>query len=674
MKRLGRDVENLTDTFQFSFGRAAESAKQLQTAFGQPILEELKVQFDELNKIVAENFDDYTLIADTFGRIFAHVVDIIGSGLTDFLTNLDTEQVLEIGETFFDIVENVRLFGALLSDMDVPQTLLDNVQSIAEGLATALDTAIKLAGIVKAQRAEEAGKAKALEGLGLPARSGGVPTELLLSEDQKAQVEAAGDKAFRDSILETNKAIEASNKLKDENRKATDDLGDAQKRGAKAATELTDAQLALNKAEADLATLEEDVAGAQAKVAEAEADAAKDRDRKFEDIDIAFERKRLDIQLEFAQKREDAAKNHLEKLADLQLKNSQDIDDAATDLGRKEEAIADKFSEQRLDLEREQRQKRLDIETSFREKLQDIQEQSSFDLDEAEQKRDAVSFLRILREQQKQVSAAQVDRQREIEELRIQGQRKKEETTIQQDREIAEARLANEEKLADLRLNLERQIEAQNLAFDRQIEDIAINEQRKNDEAAVARERDIEDAKLAYDRKLADLKESLAAEYALLEEAAAKKLALLEEIAAAEASIGPSRTGGSAAGLGPVPGTLTGHIPADRPTHAGPRPFPVGGPGRPGGGGPRRQYGGLVNAGQVYETHANELFVPSSNGRIIPNSPTLMQNLGSSLGGGISNSKSQEFNFPVGDASLFNDVIFMAKLKNVILSTLDGVG
>jgi hypothetical protein len=700
MKRLGRNVENLTDTFQFSFGRAAESGKQLQTAFAIPLLDELKSQFDDLNKTVAENFDDYTLIADTFGRVAANVAEILGTGLNDFLANLDTEQVTQIAEKFFDISEDARLLIETMTGANFPQSFIDGVESFADGLDKALNKVIDLnlqsqAGASKAAAEFQvwSDEMDRLYGKGTLAAEGmkqliGIPGAIQAknalaqysgdAEDAALATAslAAGQEAYDKVLSDGKKAIEDSNKVKEENRKKTDDLAKAQKEGTGAAIGLTNAQIALNKAEADLATLTGDAEEAQIKINEAMADLEKDNDRKLEDIDIAAERKRLDIQIEFAQKREDAARNNLQKLADIRRKNQQDIADAATDLERKEEDIARKFAEERIDLEREQRQSRLDIETSFREKLEDIQKESAFDLDEAERTRDAVAFLRIIRQQQQQVSKAQTDRQREIDELQVQGERKKEELRIQQQREIEEAHIANERKLEDLRLNLERQIEAQNIAYAQQLEDLAIGETRKNEEAARARERDIEDAKLAYDRKLADLEESLAAELALIEEFGAQKLALLQEIADQEAAIagessGPSQTAGRPAGFGPNPGTITGH--------EGPAPSYTGGASAGFGSNPGtigRAFGGLVNAGQSYPVgeRGPELFTPNANGRIIPNNALLMPSMTpKSVVNNISRTNAPAVNFPVGDASLFNDPIFVAKLRNVILTAIDGV-
>lgn len=698
LTRMGRNVDQLGDTFQLSLGKARISAEQLQTAFGVPILDELKAQFDELNVIVAENFDDYTLIADTFGRILAHIVDIIGSGLTDFLANLDTEQVIEIGETLFDLVENARLFSEILLGTEVPQDLLDGVQTIVESLNEAIETQIKLSAMSKAEearaRAEAAVLADTVREHGKEAGTEWLnnflaqvaeaepsfiaqPTLALApilgdAEAQATALEAAaaGEKAYQAAIEDSLEAINASKKAKEDNRKATDDLAASQKESTESGEAEANAFLAQEAAARALADAKEAAAAAQAKIDKAMADAQQDFARKLEDIDIAAERKRLDIQIEFAQKREDAARNNLQKLADIQLKSRQDITDAATDLERKEEDIARKFANERIDLERDQRKSRLDIETSFRQKLEDIQKQSAFDLEEAERNRDAVGFLRIIRQQQQQVSTAQTDRQRELDELRVNGELKKEELRIQQQREIEEARIANEQKLEDLRLNLERQIEAQNTAYARQIEDIAINEARKNEEAARARDRDIEDAKLAYDRKLADLQVSLADELAIIaagnaaiEEEAKRHADEMAAIAAEERASAPVSDTGR---------------PSSRPGAQNRQRQYASQPGsRPGAINQGRAFGGLVNAGQTYNVHPPELFTPSSNGKIIPSSALVLPSMmPKNVVNNISNSKTNApaVNFPVGDASLFNDPIFVAKLRNTILSTIDEVG
>jgi len=62
--------------------------------------------------------------------------------------------------------------------------------------------------------------------------------------------------------------------------------------------------------------------------------------------------------------------------------------------------------------------------------------------------------------------------------------------------------------------------------------------------------------------------------------------------------------------------------------------------------------------------------------RIIPNSALVMPSMTpKSVINNISSNRTNApaVNFPVGDASLFNDPIFVAKLQNYILSMMDGM-
>lgn len=673
LEESGKSFEDFTDTATTAFARLGIAGEQIGGRIGVPIVASLEEAANKLLEFISANEDDLIVFADTIGRAIADVIDFIAS--VD-LSQLDTQSLIEFADYIFRIVNAVELVvgqfagwvGSVYQTADAIGPLGESLDYLYYLITNLDDALLTLAQVLAISKAGYEGLYAGIQPL-LPLLEGlfnalaqaatgdflgaavaiGDSIEALKTATFDS---AAAQDAINASLTESAQAFQDYQSDVDGNtdsqKKLREELEETKNAGTAAADAIQAAGAAERQAAEDAAALEE----AQAKVNKALAEAEKDFTRKLEDIDIATERKRLDIQIEFAQKREDAARGNLQKLAGLQLKHQQEITDAATDLERKEEDIARKFADERIDLEREQRQSRLDIETGYRQKLQDIQRESAFDLEEAERNRDAVSFLRILRQQQQQVSEAQVDRQREIDELRIQGERKKEELAIQQQREIEEAHIANERKLEDLRLNLERQIEAQNTAYAQQLEDIAIGEQRKNEELTRARERDIEDAKLAYERKLSDLREALAAELALIEEFAAKKAAAGTSKSTSPKSSfkKPSTTGGSSAGFGSNPGTITGHA-----------------------------YGGLVNRGQAVPVgeRGPELFTPNANGRIIPNNALVMPSMTpKSVINNISNSKTNApaVNFPVGDASLFKDPIFVAQLRNIILSTIDEVG
>lgn len=417
-------------------------------------------------------------------------------------------------------------------------------------------------------------------------------------------------------------------------------------------------------------------------------DAQIDLARDLEKIDVESERKRTDILLDAARDREKAARDHAQELADIRLKNAQEIDDAELDLGRDAAKLAREQARDRLEIEQDARDQRVDLEKSFRERLQDITREADLDLEEAERSRDAVAFLRILRKKNEDINAAQQDRQRSIDDLKVETQRRKEELQLRQQAERQELAIGHQQKLEDLQISLEREIEAQNTAHARELENINISEQQKLDDLATWRERERADAQTAFDQKLQDLELNLQRElaliqahYAELEKEAAKHA---QNMANAEAAAAPgpsNRASSPRSGSGRIdsPGFASGgSIGADSPgfTSGGSigqgrttrRPPLTRG----------RQHGGPVTAGESFLVGEGgpELFQPGTAGKIVPNQALVMPNFGSqSAINNIDSSRHNApvYNFPVGDASLFNDPIFAAKLRNVLLSTLNEV-
>lgn len=628
LDKSGKSFDDLANTASTAFAKLQISSQQILGRLGVPIVESLEAAANKINDFISANEDDLIVFADTLGRAIADVIDFISS--VD-LSQLDTQSLIEFADYVYRIVNAVQLVATQLSGWisavyqvtdavtplgeildylvylfaNIDDALITGAQILAlskagyEGLYEGIQPVVEILeklyqAAEKAAAGDFAGAAEALS------EASQMATEDLFDE-------VAAQKAAQESLLASQAAIQDYQKSVEDNTDKQQRLREELEETANAGTGAADAILEAGAAERQAAEDADKLADAQAKVNEKMADAEKDFKRKLEDIDIETERKRLDIAIEFAQKREDAARENVQKLDDIQRKYSQDVDDAATDLARKEEDIARKFGQERIDQERDNRQKRVDIERSFRIQLRDIQRQFLVDADEAERTRDAVGFLRAVRERDKKVQEAQIDRSREINEQRITNQRKTEELRIQQQRELEEARIQNERKLEDLRLGLERQIEEQNIAYGRQLEEIALGEQRKNEELALSRERDIEDARRAHQRKLEDLQIALAEELALIQQFAAQK-------AAAEAAAGtsttsspnakpPSTSSGSQFGFGSNPSTIAT------------------GPMSKFGSKPGKAFGGLVNAGagQLVGERGPELFVPPANGRIIPN-------------------------------------------------------
>lgn len=711
MKRMGRDVDNLTDTFQFAFGRITQNVTQLQTSFGVPITDELKGQLNELDTIFKANFDDFEALATKAGEVIASILDTasiadVGQFFADnkdeiyqFLEAL--QQVVSSAKELVDIdlskgfnvdklteatlkvnmiIDGLKALSDLVSSTSSDSAksgFIGGLQGALSALFPQFDLFIKLWNnldeVIRAVIATY-GLFVALGAEGAAVLNNSYQEFLLLTgqinDSQKQLIDP--QKAYNDVITQTNVSLADYKKNTKEAADAVENAIIPTKASTKAAEDLANARIATNKATADLAKLEDEYADAESKVNEKKAEAEKDSSRKLEDIDIQTERKRLDIAIEFAQKREDAATDNLRKLEDIREKYSDDVDDAAIELERKEEDIARKFGEQKIDKERERRAKRVEIERDFRLKIQDIQRQFLLDAEEAEQKRDAVAFIRALKDRDKKVQDANLDRTTEIQELRISNQLKTEELRLQQERELEEARIANERKLEDLATNLDRQIEEQNENYGQQLEDLSLAESRKNEELNTWREREIEDANTAYARKLEDLKVALAEELAIIAEFAAQKAALLAEAntnsvsSSGRPSSGSGSSNPASAGFGATPNTIST---ASRPqTQFG---FINSGGNR---GLSGMAVGGPVSAGHPYIVgeRGPELFTPSQGGMITPNNAMTIPNFGG--GGGMTNittnnSKSASLGGLLDAGSL--DAILAAKVQNQLLALLD---
>lgn len=697
MKRLGRDIDSLTDTFQFSFSKTQENLRQLQTAFGVPITDELKGQFDELNKVFETNFDDFEGLAKLAGQAIADIVDLADiPGIAQFFAD-NKQNIAELLTSIQEVAKSAKE----LADIDLSKGInLDTLTQSVLKINMVIDALSSLQAITASGTGGNtlvSGLVGGLEGV-FPVFSQFIKLWNNLDEVIQGVIKTYGvfiatassgyaivnnslkgienivtgnigslegiidpQQAYNDAIAASNKALEEYKSKTKEASQAVESATIPVKENTKSNEEQANAQLAAAAAAEKLAKAADEAAAAQAKIDEEMGKAKLDHQRALEDAEIDYQRKLTDIAVEFAQKREDAARDNLQKLADIQDDYQEDVSDAALDLSREEEDIARKFGQDRIDLETENRQKILDIETEYRQKLEDIQTQFNLDADEAEQKRDAVSFLKAVKEKNEAIAAAETDRQRQISEQQVTNEQKLEDQRTAQARELEEARIANERKLEDLRTNLNRQIEEQNTAYARQLEDLAINEARKNEEAAVARERDIEDAKLAYERKLEDLKASLEAEYALIQEynalleaeamrhaeAMAAANALASEAGASAGGITPGITGGGDRGAGgsSIPNRPLRDIPGF--AEGGTVPGPMGQP-------------------RLVVAHGGETITP-------PGQPVLMPTFGGGMGGSVTNSRQTNVNLPLATPEQILSPFLMAQIRNMMVRTLGDV-
>ena len=668
-KKFGINLETVTDTSIGKLGQLQAKLQQLQLVGGEQALESIKPFLEELIAFLETNRDELILFAASLGDTVGSVVEFVQSlsGLAD----LKPGDITQFGDDIFAFVEQLKLgaeivggflgiVGELLIAIDPTSAafnaagidvseffaefgkgqgpiigfldLLAQSKAGLEGILVVLQAGIESASIglqsIAALASGDFGKAQELS-----TASNDVLTNSLI----------AGQQAVRESYAESKKALdEYTQAVKDhatsqENLKnklgQTNDAGDA------AAAAFLKQQQAMK----DAAKAAEELAEAQAKVDEAMAKIETDFQRDLLQADIKFERARTDTLLDGQRKREKAARENRQKIADIEKKNNQAIADLDIDLRRDLRDISINAGRAQIEQRKDEAEKIIDIETDTRRKIADIIDKSQIDLDEAAEKRDAISFLRILKQRNKEISGAQQDASREIKDTQLGGQRKRDELLLQQQQQREDARRADVDRFADLQTDLARELEAQGVAFAREREQIAINEAEKLVDLATARERDREDAARNRDEKLADLQLSMAEELSIIQagnaaiEEEARRHAVEMAAAAAAARVQSQANADD-------------DRPSSRPGAQNRRRQRAGQPGsRPGFINTGRASGGPVGAGQSFLVgeRGPELFTPNISGVIIPNQRAMISS-GSGAAGGVNNFNNQRaINAPI---------------------------
>lgn len=618
LKESGKDFDTLANTAQSSINRVGQSIQEKLGQSGAPIVEALQRQFDDLGAVLEDRDADFTEIANRIGEVAANVVDFIGTNLVDFLANLDKEQVLEIVDGFQSMADSAFDLVEILGTLEWPDTFLSGLETTVKKLDEALTTATKLSGLAKAeiarQKAEQAevdklaatgfiGKAteatlastplgiataipggkELLEGAFDFGQRQGI--KLFGDEEIQAQIATAGEKAYQDALLETVAILEETDKAESERATAREERA---KRAATSNEDLANALLQQRQDAAAAAQALDEYETALEKVNEQQIKLETELEQEASDLLLSAERKRLDALQDFANKRVDQARKSRQQLENIELDLDRDLEDIDRAQARKE-----------IDIDKEQADKRLEIELDYQRELADIRNRFAFDLEEAAQRRDAVTFLRLQRQQQEEIQQAQTGRDRDIDDARTEGERKREELRIQQGYEEEDARLSYERKLEDRRI-----------ADERERNEITIAEQRKNEEINTWQQRQLDDLNTSYQRKQEALAASLAAELEIIRAYEQQKTAIVLEEAERRAEIARQANETRRSQDRDQQARTDELINQGRTVIAG------------------RASGGPVSAGNPYLVgeRGPELFVPTTSGSIVPSTmmmPTL---------------------------------------------------
>lgn len=648
----GISADVTADSFITLQGKVAGSIEGFKILLGIAPFEELKIQSKALIETLEAQREEIGFVAGAFGSLSTNVIEFVGSGLNDFLADLDFKSIEILVDEFNELLSLSELVLDIL--FDIPSAD-DGIKSTTVAIIQMQEALMQVAKFAKFAR-------DALKTSFLLAKA----TFQIQQGDFGGALETGGrilDLASAEAQAESAKNVEAAFASFEERQKSLKEAQiarrEATKKGTAADIAAGEAVIANKKRLEELETAQSEAAKAQDEINKKTAGAEADRQRKLTAIIRGEADKRFDDAVKAAQAREDIARKNVDDIEAIFRKNSQDIAEGTKDLSREEQAIARKGARDRRDLELDAANERVDIERNFRQELKRIQDQFNQDAADAERNNDAQAFLRAVRSRDQQVDVATQDRDISVEEAGINAERQREALAVQLAAEVEDARIANTQKLEDLQTRLNQELEAQAIKVQQEFEAETIREQRLKEQRDLALQRQLENFARTEAEKQVRLQESLAAQVALIEAAAAKeieitaaaeaqKTAIVQAEAAKRATIlakkaeqreTARRKFGSRAALG-----------GEREFGAGGRP-PVGDPVIVGDRGP-------------------EIFLPDQAGTIIPNNaifspPAQASPAGASSMTSITNSPT--FNLA---ESMFQDPVARRQLTNFVLGVL----
>jgi len=515
-EKLGK--VNITGTYQTDLKSLKADFADLQTAFGQPIFEALKEQFADIGDVIDERGDDFELMAAAIGDAVSAVVEFVGSGLTEFLQNLDTDQIIEVSNTVFEIIENLRVISDILGTAEVSPGFLDALQWIADTLSTATTAASQLSAMLKGVNASvDALVQEKGVGATLKAMAFGI------EEDDRAITNDAFNESMRESLATMNESTQRI----EENAQAQRDRTAAQENANAADTDAIDTQLQAKDALADSIKAEGEYTGALEKVEDKTKKLATQTERAREKALLASNQAQLDALTDFAREREDIMRDNTRALEDIGLKHRESILQSYKTLSKAEEDIAKDIVRDQTDLAKDQAQEKEEIERDHLRKVRDIRNQFQQDAEEAIRNQDAIAFLKAQRQRDNELTSASQSRQENLTDASEKAAQKREALKVEQQRSLEDAKLANQQRIEDLRQTLATELSEQQRKLEQDIQNQAIAEERKLQDLNLSLERRLSALRTADEERLTDLEKTLEKEYSLIEEYEKKKAALV---------------------------------------------------------------------------------------------------------------------------------------------------
>lgn len=530
IEKTGLSTEVTADSLEVLLNTLRAEVLGLQTILGEGPAQELKEQITSILEAFQNNRSDIETVAKAFGDFAATVIEVVGSGISNLLNNLDYDGLQETADNFSRLVIKAELLAKILFDPELVNGLNQAANDILGALSAALETAAKLAALSKAGQAKSKAEQEALEeidpNLAFVVGAGVTKALGLVTEEEQAKIDAAGQAAYKEELLRSVAALESAEQAEQDLEDKIADRSKVQEKATDADLEAANALIELQKAEEVAKDAADRAAKAQESINDKRKKLAIDLTRELLRINRQFQNKIIEDEIRNARTREKNQLTHNRKLEDIARKNQQRLEDARGDLGEKEAELAQEKADERLQIEREKGKELADAEKNLANELLRIQEQFFLSSEEAERNNDVQAFLAAVRRRDQQVTEAKRERDETVDEAESQALEREEELKRSYEQDLANLKSNNEKKLRELQTQLERELEAEKIADERRKQDADIANAQAIEDTKRRNAIELEEFRIKEAQRRKDLEESLAAEFAILEENAQAKIDL----------------------------------------------------------------------------------------------------------------------------------------------------
>lgn len=542
----GVDFDTFEDTAITAFDRITTRILFLKGILGEPILEEFKAGFQDLNVFLEENSEIIDDIVELIGKIVAEFVefglDEVFKALQEVDLEVLKEELAEILATVelalealsgFELADLFEQFGLAAPEISTFNERVEEAGNVVLRFAKFLfDTGKVLDAFVQSVRAIKDIDFSAdpfVTPLGQEIGAGGFDITKL-TEIPEVFGET-WERTMEEADEDWQRFVDRVQSRRDE---ILEDLSPDRQPDDRS-LELADATLALNLAEKEADAIRDELAESTEKLTEKEDDriaAVEKAERALLDsiMDAGIKRQRALVKLEedTANKRLDAFRKNEDKIEDIFRKNQQDLEDAAIEFQERREDVERRHRRAIEDVERESNQERIRIEEDFRLRLAEIRRRFDFEAEEAIRQNDAVALLRIRRREAFEIEEAKKAKEESIDEENRSAKERRAEAKRNLDQELEDLKINERRKLEEIQRGLERRLEQQSIALARELEQIAINEARKREEIERSFDEQIEDLNRQHERRLRELQIAADREIAQLKANEERILATLE--------------------------------------------------------------------------------------------------------------------------------------------------